>query len=141
MAKIQKSSLVAISPAGQALVVGQAVRYDTVRVHTGSSIGFNPGSTSIALKSAGLYLIMMDGDFTIGTTGAVTFQLFNNGVAVPGAEETVQATEAVPAGVHFATLLEVKPSCCAVDNTATLTVQTTAVGNLINADINIVKLA
>lgn len=141
MAIIQKSSLVAISPAGQALIVGQAVHYDTVRVHTGRSIEFNQGGTNIALNSAGLYLVMFDGDFTIGTTGAVTFQLFNNGVAVPGAEDVVQATEAVPIGIHFATLLEVKPSCCAVDNTANLVIQTNAVGNLINADINIVKLA
>lgn len=141
MAKILKSSLVAISPAGQALIVGQAVRYDTVRVHTGSSIGFFAGGTNIALKSAGLYLVTFDGDFTIGTTGAVTFQLFDGEVAVAGAEDVVQATEAVPTGIHFATLLEVKPSCCAVDNTANITVRTNAVGNLINADINVVKLA
>lgn len=139
--KVNKSSLVAIAPAGQALIVGSSVQFDAVRVHTGSAIGFTTGSSTVYLKSAGLYLVTFDGDFTITTTGAVTFQLFDGGVAVAGAEDTVQATQAVPAGVHFSTILEVKPSCCAVDNTAVLQVQTSAVGNLINADINIVKLA
>lgn len=138
---ISKSSLVAIAPAGQALIVGSPVSFDTVRVHTGCAIGFNAGGSAITLKSAGLYLLIFDGDFTITTTGAVTFQLFNNNIAVAGAGDTVQATQATPIGVHFATLIEVKPSCCAVDNTAALQVITTAGGNLINADINVVKLA
>lgn len=139
--KINTSSLVAISPAGQALIVGSPVQYDAVRVHTGSAIGFNAGGSTIYLNKAGLYLVMFDADFVISTTGAVTFQLFDNGVAVTGAEDTVQATQAVPAGIHFCTLVEVKPSCCAVDNTMQLQVQTTAIGSLINANINVVKLA
>ena len=139
--KIQKSSLVAVSPAGQALIVGSPVSFNTVRLHTGSAIEFNEGGTTVNLKSAGLYLLIFDADFTITTSGAATFQLFDKGVAVLGAEDTVQATQAEPIGIHFATIIEVKPSCCAVDNSSALQIQTTAVGNLINADVNIVKLA
>lgn len=137
---IKKSSLVAIAPAGQALLVGSPVQYDAVRIHTGAAIGFVPGGSNIRLLSPGLYLVAFDGDFTITTTGAVTFQLFNNDEAVSGAESTIQATAAVPQGVHFATLLEVKPSCCMIDNTANLQVRTNAIGTLVTGDINIVKI-
>lgn len=137
---IKKSSLVAIAPAGQALLVGSPVQYDAVRIHTGAAIGFVPGGSNIRLLSPGLYLVAFDGDFTITTTGAVTFQLFNNDEAISGAESTIQATAAVPQGVHFATLLEVKPSCCMIDNTANLQVRTNAIGTLVTGDINIVKI-
>ena len=137
---IRKSSLVAIAPAGQALLVGSPVQYDVVRVHTGSAIGFVPGGSNIRLLGPGLYMVAFDGDFTITTTGAVTFQLFDNDEAVSGAESTIQATAAVPQGVHFATLLEVKPSCCMIDNTANLQVRTNAIGTLVTGDINIVKI-
>ena len=137
---IKKSSLVAIAPAGQALLVGSPVQYDAVRIHTGAAIGFVPGGSNIRLLSPGLYLVAFDGDFTITTTGAVTFQLFNNDEAVSGAESTIQATAAVPQGVHFATLLEVKSSCCMIDNTANLQVRTNAIGTLVTGDINIVKI-
>ena len=137
---IKKSSLVAIAPAGQALLVGSPVQYDYVRVHTGTSIAFVPSGSNIRLLGKGLYLVMFDGDFTITTTGAVTFQLFNNDEAVSGAESTIQATAAVPQGVHFATLIEVKPSCPMIDNVANLQVRTNAIGTLVTGDINIVKL-
>lgn len=137
---IKKSSLVAISPAGQALLVGSPVQFDSVRIHTGRAIGFVQGGSTVNLLGEGLYLVMFDGDFTITTTGAVTFQLFNNDEAVSGAESTIQATAAVPQGVHFATLLEVKPSCPMIDNFASLQVRTNAIGTLVSGDINIVKL-
>lgn len=138
--KIQTSSLVAVAPAGQALIVGSPVTYNYVRVHTGKSIGYNSGDSTVYLKNEGLYLVAFDGDFTITTTGAVTFQLFNNGEAVYGAENTIQATAAVPQGVHFATLIEVKPSCPAIDNTASLQVQTNAIGTLVTGDITVLKV-
>ena len=137
---IKTSSLAAISPAGQALIVGSPVDYNLVRIHTGNSIGFNSGDSTVYLRNPGLYLVAFDGDFTITTTGAVTFQMFQNGVAVTGAENTVQATAAVPEGIHFSTLVEVKPSCPAIDNTAAIQVQTNAIGTLINGGITVVKV-
>ena len=137
---IKTSSLVAIAPAGQALLVGSPVQYDTVRVHTGTAVGFVSGSSAVYLRNAGLYLVAFDGDFTITTTGAVTFQLFDKDEAVVGAENTIQATAAVPQGVHFATLIEVKPSCPMIDNTAVLQVRTNAIGTLVTGDINVLKV-
>lgn len=140
MTCVKTSSLSAISSSGQALLVGSPVLYNTIRVNTGNAIDFNSGDSTIYLKKAGLYLVEFDADFTITTTGTVVFQLMKNGVAVNGVNDTVQATQAEPAGIHFATLVEVKPSCCVVDNTAALTVQTSAIGTLNNGAINVVKV-
>lgn len=137
----QKSSLAAINVAAQTLAANGVVVYNTNRIYTGTSIIHVPGSGSVTLAKPGLYLVMFDGDFTIGTTGAITFKLQNNSVDVPAAETTIQATQAVPVGINFAALVKVAPSCCAVDNSAVLQVVASAAGSLANANITVVKLA
>lgn len=137
----QKSSLAAINVAAQSLTANGVVSYATNRILTGVSIQHVPGSGTVTLAKPGLYLVAFDGDFTIGTTGAVTFKLQNNGVDVPAAESTIQATQAVPVGMNFVALIKVAPSCCAVDNAANLQVVASAAGSLANANITVIKEA
>ena len=137
----QKSSLAAINIAAQSIAANGVVNFSTNRIYTGISIQHTPGSSTITLTKPGLYLIAFDGDFTIGTTGAVTFKLQNNGVDVPAAESTIQATAAVPVGINFVALIKVEPSCCVVNNAANLQVVGSATGSLANANITVVKQA
>lgn len=137
----QKSSLATITTRDLGVVAGDFIEFDINRVHTGVSISHAEGSGVIHLNSAGLYLVTFDGDFVIGTSGAVTVQLLRNGVIVPGAENTAQAVANVPYGVHFTTLINVLPSCCAVDNKAALQIQVSAIGTFNNASLTVVKEA
>ena len=137
----QKSSLVAVTTRDLTVAADDYINFDYNRVRTGVSISHAEGSNVIRLNSAGLYLVAFDGDFTIGTAGSARVQLLNNGVIVPGAEDVVSGTTAVPRGMHFVTLIEVKPSCCAIDNSAALSVTIDVAGEFEGVAITVVKQA
>ena len=137
----QKSSLVAITTRDATVEANDFVVFDINRVHTGVSIAHSEGSTVVRLNSAGLYLVSFDGDYTIGTAGSANVILLNNGVPVAGVQDTVSGTTVVPRGLHFTTVIEVKPSCCMVDNTAALQVQIDSAGVFNAASITVVKQA
>lgn len=110
---------------------------------TGCAITHAPGSTSIILNEPGLYLVNFDAEgFITGETGVLTAQLFKNGVAVPGATATSNSTSATNAEtVGFSKIIQVKPSCCVVDNTANLTFVNTGVASTyITINVNVIKL-
>lgn len=88
----------------------------------GSAICHMPGATSIQIDTPGLYLINFDAEgSTAGGTGNLTVQLYENSVAVPGAQSTSGSTSTTDIQtIGFSKVIQVKPSCCAVDNTATL---------------------
>lgn len=134
-----KSSLSTYSIADQTVVAGDNIRFDINRVHTGCSIKHSPGSAVVLLTGAGLYTGTVNANFTADASGATTFQLYRNGVAVPGAEATHQATADVPIAVAFPIHELVRPSCVAIDNTASLTVQVSAAGTINTANLDIVK--
>lgn len=136
-----KSSLSAYSVADQTVAAGDSIRYEFNRVHTGCSIKHAPGSAAVIMGGAGLYSGTFNANFTADVSGPATFQLYRNGVAVPGAEATHQATANVPIAVAFPILEIVRPNCVAVDNTAVLLVQVSAAGTINTAQINIVKEA
>lgn len=137
----QKSSLVAITTRDATVEANDFVVFDINRVHTGVSIAHSEGSTVVRLNSAGLYLVSFDGDYTIGTAGSANVILLNNGVPVAGVQDTVSGTTVVPRGLHFTTVIEVKPSCCMVDNTAALQVRIDSAGVFNAASITVVKQA
>lgn len=134
-----KSSLSTYSTADQTVVAGDNLRFDVNRVHTGCSIKHSPGSAVITLAGAGLYTGALNANFTAEASGATTFQLYRNGVAVPGAEATHQATANVPIAIAFPIHELVRPSCVAIDNTANLTVQVSAAGTINTANLDLVK--
>lgn len=134
-----KSSLSAYTIADQAVAAGDSVRFDINRVLTGCSIRHCAGTAIVKLAGAGLYSGAFNANFTATATGPVTFQLFRNGVLVPGAEATHQATAAVPIAVAFPILELVRPSCAVIDNTASLQVVVSAAGVVNTANIDLVK--
>lgn len=136
-----KSSLSTYSIADQDVAAGDFIKFDINRVHTGYSIKHCPGSSVITLAGAGLYSGAFNANFTADASGATTFQLYRNGVAVPGAVAEHQATANVPIAVAFPILELVRPSCVAVDNTSAFQVQVSAAGTINAANINLVKEA
>lgn len=136
-----KSSLSTYSIADQTVAAGDFIKFDINRVHTGYSIKHCPGSSVITLASAGLYSGAFNANFTADASGPATFQLYRNGVAVPGAVAEHQATADVPIAVAFPILELVRPSCVAVDNTANYQVGVSAAGTINAANIDLVKEA
>ena len=134
-----KSSLSTYSTAEQTVAAGDFIRFDINRVHTGNSIKHCPNSTVITLAGAGLYSGAFNANFTADASGATTFQLYRNGVPVEGAVAEHQATADVPIAVAFPILELVRPSCVAIDNTASLQVQVSAAGTINAANIDLVK--
>lgn len=110
---------------------------------TGCAIVHSPGSTTITLQEPGLYLVNFDAEgSTAGGTGGFTAQLYNNGVVVPGATSTSGATSTTDIEtIGFSKVIQVKPSCCAIDNTANLTFVSTGADSIYTSiTVNVVKL-
>lgn len=109
----------------------------------GCAIVHSPGSTTITLQEPGLYLVNFDAEgSTAGGTGGFTTQLYKNGVAVPGATSTSGSTSTDNVEtIGFSKIIQVKPSCCAIDNTANLTFVNTGASSIYTTiNINVVKL-
>lgn len=121
----RKSSLNAYNTAAQTVVEDGLFVFPESKL-TGCSIKFADGGSQVILDKPGLYFVFFETD----TAGAVA--LLKNGIIVPGTEATR----------IFATLIEVPPSCCAVDNRTRLTVQNTgAAATYQDATLIVFKLA
>jgi len=137
----QKSALCAVTTAEQTVAAGGVVSFATNNLLTGCSISHVAGGNAVTIPAAGLYQVTFDGDVLPTAAGGVTIQLYNNGVAVPGAQAsfTGVATELVHVG--FNTLIKVLQSCNCINNTASLQVQSADEVQIANANITVVKLA
>jgi hypothetical protein len=95
------------------------------------------------LNKPGYYYVTFNAVAAATTTvGELTVELYNNGVAVPGAEASYTTTTAGENATYaFSTIIRVPPSCCVVNNAAKLTVVNTGVAaTYTNVNINITKL-
>ncbi len=126
----------------QTVAVGAAYEFDTNRIVTGCTVGHVPGTSAFTLNKPGYYYVTFNTTFTTTAAGNVTVELRNGGEVVPGATGTTTITTVGDiASIAFTAIVKVLPSCCAVDNTATLTfvVEGTAV-TASTASVNITKL-
>ena len=125
----------------QEVAVNGTLTFSTDRILTGCTATRN-GQT-FQLNKPGYYYITFNADGAATTAaGDVVVVLQNNGVAIPGAIATQTVAAADDAvNLAFITIIRVPPSCCAVDNTANLTLVNTGVAaTFTNANINITKL-
>ena len=108
--------------ATQAIATGEAYVFDTNRITTGCTVGHAAGTSTFTLTKPGFYYVTFNTTFTTDATGDVTVELRNGATPIPGANgtETI-ATAGDTSSLAFATIIRVLPSCCAIDNTATLT--------------------
>ena len=125
----------------QEVAANGLLTFSTDRILTGCTATRN-GQT-FQLNKPGYYYVTFNADGAATTAvGDITVVLQHNGVAVPGATATYTATIADNAtNLAFSTIIKVPPSCCAVDNTANLTLVNTGVAaTYTNVNINITKL-
>lgn len=125
----------------QAIVSNGLLDFTTDRILTGCT-ATRDGQT-FQLNKPGYYYVTFNAVAAATTTvGELTIELYNNGVAVPGAEASYTTTTAGEnANYAFSTIIRVPPSCCIVNNTARLTVVNTGVdATYTNVNINITKL-
>ena len=132
----------AYSLTDQLVAVDGLLDFDTNRIATGCTVKHVDGTPAFTLTKPGYYYITFNATITDTAAGIVTVELLNGGIAVPGAEAS--ATVAAVTDEHsvaFATIIKVLPSCCAIDNTTTLTIANTGVAAIYSvANINITKL-
>ena len=125
----------------QEVAINGLLTFSTDRILTGCTATRN-GQT-FQLNKPGYYYITFNADGAATTAvGDLVVVLQNNGVSVPGAIATYTTTVADDAvNLAFSTIIKVPPSCCAVDNTANLTLVNTGVAaTFTNVNINITKL-
>ena len=125
----------------QEVAINGLLTFSTDRILTGCTATRN-GQT-FQLNKPGYYYVTFNADGAATTAvGDIVVVLQNNGVAVPGAIATFTTTVADDAtNLAFSTIIRVLPSCCAVDNTANLTLVNTGVAaTYTNVNINITKL-
>ena len=125
----------------QEVAINGLLTFTTDRILTGCTATRN-GQT-FQLNKPGYYYVTFNADGAATTAaGDVVVVLQNNGVAVPGAIATQTVAAADDAvNLAFSTIIRVPPSCCAVDNTANLTLVNTGVASTYtNVNINITKL-
>ena len=125
----------------QEVAINGLLTFTTDRILTGCTATRN-GQT-FQLNKPGYYYVTFNANGAATTAvGDIVVVLQNNGVAVPGAIATFTTTVADDAtNLAFSTIIRVPPSCCAVDNTANLTLVNTGVAaTYTNVNINITKL-
>lgn len=138
----QKSALSTVTTAAQTVAADGVLNFTTNDILTGCSIQHTAGGNTAQINCQGLYQVAFNADFQPTGAGDVTMQLYNNGVAVPGAEATVTAATGDTYHVAFVKLIKVLKSCpCIINNTASLQVQVSAAATVTNANLSIVKLA
>lgn len=131
----------AVNTATQAVVANGFIAYTATNVKQGCGIRFNDGSNTISLKGNGIYLVEVNADVVPTNAELISMQLLKNNVVVPAAKATVTGVASSTSSLSFSTLIKVPCSCNCVDNTANLQVQLTALANVTNASIVVVRVA
>lgn len=140
-----------LSTLGTAITTGSSVVFNINSEDTDCRIDHTAGTAVVELNKPGYYLVQFN---TTGyNTGAATtvdssngtysFQLYNNGVAVPNAQaRATSISSAAIDNISFQTIIEVKPSCCVVNNNANLEVRYLGqAGTILVANLIILKVA
>ena len=137
----QKSTLNAFTTTSQTLLAGNNIAFDNNGVLTGCSISHAAGTPTIVLCKPGLYYVSFEADALPSTAGTITVALQNNSVTIPGAITSVTGAAATTTRIVLDAIVEVKPSCCSVDNTKNLTFNNSGVEtSFTNATVSIIKL-
>lgn len=135
-----KTALETVNITDQDVTAGSVVNLGANQIMIGDGAIHSEGSPSIVFTRKGKYLVLFDADFTIATSGEVTFQMLFKGSPLLGGSDTVQASTAGPFGIHISKLIEIRPSCCAIDNRGAIQFQVTADGTIISAKTIVVEL-
>lgn len=107
---------------------------------------FDVTSNSVALQETGMYLVDVNATFTAEAAGDVTIQLYENGIAIPGAlaTETITTPTTEARSISFSYIVSVDCGCI-LNNQTVLSkvlslVNTGVEATFSNVVVNIVKV-
>ena len=131
------------SNTSQSVAIDETLVFNNNRIKTICTINHTAGTATFSLNAPGYYLVSFNGDGTSsGTAGDVVVQLKNGSDYVPGAIATFTSEAAADTGnLGFTTLIQVNPSCRAINNNADLTfVNTGVAATFTNVNVVITKI-
>lgn len=125
----------------QTLLTNALIDFDINAVKTGCTVTHAEGTPTFSLNRPGLYYVAFNADALPTAAGDLVVQLRSNNELVPGAIATTTGTTTSTESLSFSRIIQVKPSCCSIDNSVNLTVINSGVGaTYSNANIVITKL-
>lgn len=133
------------SNTSQEVVAGGNISFAINSIQTGCTATHSAGSTTFSLNKPGFYFVTFNGTGAItgATAGTIIVSMLNNGTLVPGATASVSSASTTDVrSLAFSKLIQVKPSCCAVNNTTNLTFNNTGLAaTFTNVNVVITKIA
>ena len=125
----------------QTLLTNALINFNINAVETGCTVTHAEGTPTFSLNRPGLYYVAFNADALPTAAGDLVVQLRSNNELVPGAIATTTGTTTSTESLSFSRIIQVKPSCCSIDNSINLTVINSGVGaTYSNANIVITKL-
>ena len=125
----------------QTLLTNALINFNINAVKTGCTVTHAEGTPTFSLNRPGLYYVAFNADALPTAAGDLVAQLRSNNELVPGAIATTTGTTTSTESLSFSRIIQVKPSCCSIDNSVNLTVINSGVGaTYSNANIVITKL-
>lgn len=125
----------------QTLLTNALINFNINAVETGCTVTHTEGTPTFSLNRPGLYYVAFNADALPTAAGDLVVQLRSNNELVPGAIATTTGTTTSTESLSFSRIIQVKPSCCSIDNSVNLTVINSGVGaTYSNANIVITKL-
>ena len=125
----------------QTLLTNALINFNINAVETGCTVTHAEGTPTFSLNRPGLYYVAFNADALPTAAGDLVIQLRSNNKLVPGAIATTTGTTTSTESLSFSRIIQVKPSCCSIDNSVNLTVINSGVGaTYSNANIVITKL-
>ena len=129
----------------QTLAQNTPVVYSVDAIKTGTTVTHAAGTSTFVLNKPGYYYVTVTaiGSASATSTDPIVLALYNGASQIAGAvasELSTETTDIVDLTIN--TIIPVRPSCCAVDNTVNLIVINTGVEAVYtNATITITKLS
>lgn len=125
----------------QTVLTNALINFNINAVKTGCTVTHAEGTPTFSLNRPGLYYVAFNADALPTAAGDLVAQLMSNNELVPGAIATTTGTTTSTESLSFSRIIQVKPSCCSIDNSVNLTVINSGVGaTYSNANIVITKL-
>lgn len=124
------------STASQTVATGNPVALQNNIFQSGCGITHIAGSTTIGLNRTGTYMIAVTATGDAGSGNTFSLEIYNKGVAIPAAIATLTDSGTI----NITTLIQVLPSCCAIDNNASLTFVNTGATTYSTIEVDVVKV-
>ena len=125
----------------QTLLTNALINFNINAVETGCTVTHAEGTPTFSLNRPGLYYVAFNADALPTAAGDLVVQLRSNNELVPSAIATTTGTTTSTENLSFSRIIQVKPSCCSIDNSVNLSVINSGIGaTYSNANIVITKL-